>query len=423
MSELYQAVKGMNDVLPPDSSKWGHLEARARASFERHGYREVRTPIVEYSNLFLRSLGDTGDVVEKQMYTFDDRDGRSVTLRPEGTASCVRAYLEHSLHKREPVTRWYYSGPMFRHERAQKGRYRQFYQMGVEAFGEPTPTVDAEQISMLLELFRELGIPDLVAKVNHVGGPEDRPAYRAALVAYFEPHRAELCEDCQRRLDRNPLRVLDCKNPSCQRLAAGAPSILEHLGEASRRHFDGVRAALEALEVRFVVDARLVRGLDYYTGTTFEIVSGDGDVGALGGGGRYDRMVEECGGPPTAAVGFAFGVERAVLSIPAEAASFDPRPDAFLAAHGDAARLACLKLARRLRAEGLRVDLDHRGGSMKSQLKRANALGARTVLVIGDDELARKEVALRDMSAGQQRAVPEAGLLPELRKLLAATGG
>jgi histidyl-tRNA synthetase len=411
----------MNDLLPPDSAKWAFVEGRARAAFERHGYREIRTPLVEYTPLFVRSIGEATDVVEKEMYTFADRDERSLTLRPEGTASCVRAYLEHAVHKKEPVTRWYYSGPMFRHERAQRGRYRQFHQMGIEALGVADAIIDAEQVALLHGLFRELGIGPLDVVVNTVGGPEDRPAYRAALVAYFTPHAAELCPDCQRRLERNPLRILDCKVERCQALAAGAPTIAAHLGEASRAHFQRFIDGLLTLEVPHRVDERLARGLDYYTGTIYEVRASSGDLGAqntLVGGGRYDRLVEEMGGPPMPAVGFAIGIERVVLSLPGEAERFEPRTDVFLVSLGDAARVFCLRAAGVLRGSGYRVDLDHRGGSMKSQMKRADRVRARTVIIVGDDELARQQVSLKDMDSGEQRAIAAAELPSEIRTLV-----
>jgi histidyl-tRNA synthetase len=419
---MLTAVKGMNDLLPPESAKWAHVERRARDLFERHGYREIRTPMVERTALFVRSVGEVTDIVEKQMYTFDDRDETSITLRPEATASVVRAYLEHSVHKKEPVTRWYYMGPMFRRERMQRGRYRQFNQIGVEALGVAEPTIDAEQVAMLHGLFTDLGVERVDALVNNLGGPADRPAYRAALVAYFEPYRAELCEDCQRRLDKNPLRILDCKVPRDKEIAAGAPATIDYLGEASRMHFDGFQAALAAFGVPFRVEPRLVRGFDYYTGTLYELQSSAGDLGAqntLCGGGRYDGLVEELGGPPTPAVGFAMGVERIILTLPGDADSFDPRTDVFLAALGDAARLHCLKLAQALRRAGWRADFDHRGGSMKAQLKRADRVRARAAVIVGDDELAARTVVLKDMSAGAQSVVPEAELAAALHKLLA----
>jgi histidyl-tRNA synthetase len=420
-SRALQAVKGMNDLLPPDSAKWNHVERVARGVFESYGYREVRTPIVEYTPLFVRSIGEATDVVEKEMYTFTDRDGKSLTMRPEGTASAVRALLEHSVLGRSPQTRWYYSGPMFRHERAQKGRYRQFYQMGVEAYGVAEPSLDAEQVAMLHALYVRLGITGLEVVVNSVGGPEDRPAYREALVAYFTPRRAELCPDCQRRLDRNPMRILDCKVPACQAIAEGAPSTIDHLTPASAAHFTGFKAALDALGVPYRVEPRLVRGLDYYTGPVFELRATSGDLGAqntLGAGGRYDRLVEELGGPATPAVGFAFGVERVVLTIPQPAESYELGTEVFLVAQGDAPRLASLRLAQQLRDGGYRVDLDHRGGSFKSQFKRADKSGAKVVLVIGDAELTAGNVMLKDMATGEQRPVALGDAAAELAKLL-----
>jgi len=417
----YRSVKGMNDILAPEIHKWAFVEKRARGVFERHGYSEVRTPMLEHTELFVRSIGEATDVVSKEMYTFEDRDGSSLTLRPEGTAACVRAYLEHSVGKREPVTRWYYAGPMFRRERAQRGRYRQFYQLGVEAFGMAEPSVDAEQIAMLYDLFAALEIPDLSVEINSVGTSEDRPAYLRELVAYLEPHRAELCADCQRRLEKNPLRVLDCKNPSCQALLDGAPRITDHLGEASRAHFDGVRRALDALGVPYAVNPKMVRGLDYYTGTTYEVLARGGDLGAqntLGAGGRYDGLVKDLGGSPTPAVGFALGIERVILSLTAEPESYRKPPDVFLATLGEPARAKALGLARSLRARGFHVEVEHRDASVKSQLKHADRLGARTVLVLGEREVQAGQIVLRDMQAGAQRTLADADLYGELKKLL-----
>jgi histidyl-tRNA synthetase len=421
MSEKQQAVKGMNDILPPDSAKWAFVERRARASFENHGYREVRTPIVEYTPLFVRSIGEATDVVEKEMYTFQDRDEKSLTLRPEGTASAARALLEHSIPAKEPVTRWYYSGPMFRHERAQKGRYRQFYQMGVEAYGVAEPTLDAEQIAMLVGLFQDIGIPHLEVAINNVGGPADRPAYRQALVDYFTPHQATLCADCQRRLGTNPLRILDCKVENDRKLVAGAPTVLDHLSEASKAHFEGVKRALDAMDVVYKVEPRMVRGLDYYTGTVYEVRSTTGELGnqnTLGGGGRYDKMVEEMGGPATPAVGFAFGMERVILSLPGEAETFDAGTDVFFVALGEPARLFCLKQAHELRTRGFRAEIEHRSASMKAQMKRADRLKSRITIIVGDGELASGTVGLRDMKTSEQRSVAHAELVSELKRLL-----
>jgi len=422
-AEKLQAVKGMNDILPPDSAKWNYVERRARVTFENHGYREVRTPVVEYTPLFVRSIGEATDVVEKEMYTFPDRgdEKRLLSLRPEGTAGAARSYLEWSVHQKEPVTRWYYSGPMFRAERPQKGRYRQFYQMGVEAYGVAEPTVDAEQISMLVGLFTDIGITGLETAINNVGGPDDRPRYRQALLAYFTPQKDKLCPDCQRRLQTNPLRILDCKVESDKAIVAGAPTVLEHLSDASKAHFDGLRRALDTLNVAYVVEPRLVRGLDYYTGTVYEVRALGSDLGAqntLGGGGRYDRMIAEMGGPVTPAVGFAFGMERVIMTLSGDAESFEIPVDVFFAAHGEAARFYCLKEAENLRARGFRTEIEHRAASMKAQLKRADKLKARVVVIVGDQELAQQQVVLRDMKSSEQRSIPADDLVPELKRLV-----
>jgi histidyl-tRNA synthetase len=423
MSDRAQAVKGMNDLLPPDSAKWAHVERVARDVFERHGYREIRTPLVEYTPLFVRSIGEATDVVEKEMYTWTDRDGQSITLRPEGTASVVRAYLEHDYDKRDLQQRFYYSGPMFRHERAQKGRYRQFYQLGVEALGVGEATLDAEQVAMLVKIFEQLGVPNLQMAVNSVGGPEDRGAYREKLKAFFEPFRAQLCEDCQRRLERNALRVLDCKKETDQKIARDAPSILDSIGPTWRAHFERFQAALATLEVPFAVDPRLVRGLDYYTGTTFELRETGGELGSqntICGGGRYDRLVEELGGPVVPAVGFAFGIERAVMSMPATAASFERGPDCFVIGIGESAKTYCLRLAARLRAEGFSVELDHKllGDKPSKQAQRAEKRGARVALTVGDNELAARQVAVKVMVTREQTAVAEDALVAALRERL-----
>ncbi len=403
MSEPLKSVRGMNDLLPPESDRWHAFEQGCRSVFDRYGYGEIRTPVLESTSLFARGIGDATDIVEKEMYTFPDRKQRSLTMRPEMTASCVRAYIQHSLHKKEPVTRWYYVAPMFRYERVQAGRYRQFWQVGVEAFGVAEPTLDAEQIAMAYALYTELGVGDLEVVVNSVGGAADRPAYRAALIAFLEPHRAELCADCQRRIDQNPLRVFDCKVPGCQAVVAGAPSVLDHLGDESRTHFDGVRATLEALGVPHRVDARLVRGLDYYTGTVFEMLSNAGGLGAqntLVAGGRYDGLLESLGGPSVPAVGWAAGIERAMLSVPADDDGW--HPDLFLAVRGDEARARAMLLVNQLRAAGLRADLEHRTVGMKAQMKRADKLGARFVVALGDDELASGQVKLKEMATGDE---------------------
>jgi histidyl-tRNA synthetase len=415
-----QSVRGMNDLLPPESAKWRFFEERCRRHFELAGYQEVRTPILEATELFSRSIGEATDVVAKEMYTFSDRKQRSLTMRPEMTASCVRAYIQHAVAKREPVSRWYYSGPMFRYERVQTGRYRQFYQIGVEAFGIAEPTIEAEQIALLWRLYTGLGAGGLEILVNSVGTGEDRPRYRKALLDYLEPRRTSLCADCVRRLAQNPLRVLDCKVEGCQAVVAAAPSVLDYLGDASRAHFDGALAALETLGVPCEIAPRLVRGLDYYTGTVFEILSSSDELGSqstLVAGGRYDRLVESLGGPPTPAVGFALGTERNVLCLPDPPERFVARPDVFVAVHGDRARRRALALVEELRAAGLAAELEHRAVGMKAQFKRADKLGARFVATLGEAEIEAGTVNLRDMESRAERAVAIDALASEIGAL------
>jgi histidyl-tRNA synthetase len=418
--EEIRAVKGMNDVLPPESGRLSRFFEVGRRVLGTYGYGEVVTPIAEYTELFARAVGATTDMVEKEMYTFADRDGRSLSLRPEGTAGAVRAYLQHAVHRAEPVTRWFYAGPMFRHERQQRGRYRQFHQIGAEALGIAEPGIDAEMITMLVDLLAAIGVPSTRARVSSLGCAACRPAYRERLTAWLRPRVAGLCEDCRRRLDHNPLRVLDCKKPGCAAARDGAPSTLDLLCDACRVHLDGVVADLEAQSVPHRLDGTLVRGLDYYTRTAFEIVSDAAELGAqntLVGGGRYDGLVEELGGPRVPAIGFAMGVERALLAIPAEAPP--AAVDVFLVALGEPARRFAIGRARELRAAGLRVDLDHRGGGARRQIKRAAALGARVAAWVGDDELARGCITLKDLRDGSQREVAQADLLAAVRATLA----
>lgn len=407
VAELPQNVKGMNDVLPPEVAKWQFVEEKARQLLDAFAYRELRTPALEYTALFTRTVGEATEVVEKQMYTFEDRDGASVSLRPEGTASAVRAYIARSQWNREPVTRWYYMGPMFRHERAQRGRLRQFHQIGAEVFGLPGPAVDAEMIAMLVALLAQLGLAesDLEVAVNSLGDPDERGAYREKLRAFFSGHVDSLDEFSRRRLDTNPMRILDSKDPKVQELAAGAPILLDVLGEKSRQHFDSVCRHLADLGVKPSLDPRLVRGLDYYTGTIFEIKAKVGDLGAqntVAGGGRYDRLVSSLGGPEIPAMGFGLGVERVLLAMTAPAESFDPGLVLYVAALGEPARAFALPLVHRMRLAGISIELEHREVGLKAQLKRADALRARLALIIGDNELATGKLVLRDLARREQ---------------------
>jgi histidyl-tRNA synthetase len=406
---IYRAVKGMNDILPDEIGRWQHLEQTFRSMAERHCYREVRTPIVEPTVLFTRSIGEATDIVEKEMYSFE-RHGDALTIRPEGTASAVRAYVEHHVNQKEPVTRWYYGGPMFRGERPARGRYRQFHQLGCELFGDPGPVCDAEMIDMLHGFFTELGIHQLEVVLNSLGSPETRPRYRQVIVDHLTPHKDRLSEDSQRRLTTNPLRILDSKDPKDIEALDGVPSILDVLLEEDRAHFDALRGHLDRLGTPYRVDPTLVRGLDYYTRTLFEIRSDAGEVGAqnaLGGGGRYDLLVQELGGASTPAIGFALGVERILLAMEVPKAAVTNI--VAIAPMGAKAAGEALVLARELRARGLQVDLDGRGGasaSLKSMLRRANAQGARLCLVVGESELEAGQVQVKDLHAREQELVP-----------------
>jgi histidyl-tRNA synthetase len=423
MADVPPGVKGMNDILPPEVSKWQFLEEKARGVLEAFAFRELRTPVLEYTPLFVRSVGEVTDVVEKQMYTFDDRDGRSVSLRPEGTASAVRAYVERAQWNKEPVTRWYYLGPMFRHERAQRGRLRQFHQVGAELFGVAEPSADAEMIAMLGTMLVDFGLPAGAIEVtlNSLGEPEERAAYREALRGYFAAHHERLDEDARRRLETNPLRILDSKNPEVVVVNAGAPVLLDHLGAGSRARFARVRELLDTLGVRYQVDPRLVRGLDYYTATIFEIKTDAGDLGAqntICGGGRYDRLVASLGGPSIPAIGFGLGIERALLAITEPAESFEPAVSVFFAPMDADALAYALPIAHRLRVAGIRVDIEHRPVNLKTMLKRADKLRARLAVIIGTNEIASGKLSVKDLAHGTQSEVSAADLESKVHQLL-----
>jgi histidyl-tRNA synthetase len=394
------SVKGFHDVLPGESARWTWIEQSARDLLAGYGYAEIRLPIVERTELFSRSIGDTTDIVEKEMYTFDDRDGSSLTLRPEGTAALVRAYVEHALAQREPVSKLYYLGPMFRRERPQKGRLRQFHQIGVEAIGRDDAAIDAEVLLLLHDLLVALHIRDPRIELNSLGCNTCRPAYRDLLRAYGESRRAALCENCARRLERNPLRLLDCKVPSCREATEDAPLMLDHLCGPCKQHFDAVRAVLEREQVGYTLNPRMVRGLDYYCRTAFEVVAeGLGSQNAVGGGGRYDGLVKELGGPDAPGIGFALGVERLVLSMDEHPDAQQLPPEIFLAPLGVAAEDEAMHVAHRWRREGLRVEMASGARSLKSQMRSADKTGAPFVLILGEDELAAGAATVRDMVA------------------------
>ena len=394
------SVKGFHDILPDESARWSWIEGCAREQFSRYNFCELRIPIVERTELFSRSIGETTDIVEKEMYTFSDRDGSSLTLRPEGTASVVRAYVEHALNQREPVSKLFYFGPMFRRERPQKGRLRQFSQIGAEVIGRDDAGADAEVLLLLYDLLEALHVRGARVQLNSLGDAQCRPAYRAALQAFGHAHFVQLCENCQRRLDRNPLRLLDCKDPGCHAATAAAPLMLDYLCAPCRAHFDAVRAILSREGLEPELNARMVRGLDYYCRTAFEVVAeGLGAQNAVGGGGRYDVLVKALSGPDVPGIGFALGVERLILSMAVHPAAAAQPPEIFLAPLGAAAEAEAMHLAHRWRRDGLRVETGGAGRSLKSQMRLADRVGARYVCIVGEDELAARALSVRDMTA------------------------
>jgi histidyl-tRNA synthetase len=422
MSESIQPVRGMNDVLPDESAAWQRLERVARETFAEYGYREVRLPLLERTELFKRSIGEFTDIVEKEMYTFEDRGGESLTLRPEATAGVVRACISNGLLHNQRQKVWC-MGPMFRYERPQKGRYRQFHQIDVEALGFPGPDVDAEIILLTARMWRRLGLRGLTLNLNSLGTPESRRDYRVKLVAYFQEHLAELDEDSRRRLDGNPLRILDSKNPSLADVIEGAPRLTDNLDDESAAHFARLRSHLDAAGIPYVINPRLVRGLDYYSRTVFEWVTTDlGSQDAVCSGGRYDGLVAQLGGDPVPAIGWALGEERIVeLMRLQQLVADEGRPDVYLVLAGDAADALGLGLAEQLRdaVPGLKVEANCGGGSFKSQLKRADRSGAHFAVIVGDDEAARQVAALKPLRDGSaQREVALAELGNELQQAL-----
>src|SRR5512147_2921350 len=411
-----QAIKGVKDILPADIPAWQHIEATARRLFEDYGFSEIRVPVFEYTELFARSIGASTDIVEKEMYTFEDRDGKKITLRPEGTAGVVRAFIEHKLYAESQLVKLYYLGPMFRHERPQKGRYRQFYQIGAEALGTDHPYVDIEVLAMLHALFARLGITGLSLQINSLGDGACRGAYREALKTYLSGKLPALCADCNRRYETNPLRVLDCKVDADK--FSDSPVMLDFLCDPCRDHFKTVEAGLRKLGVPFEVNPRLVRGLDYYTRTTFELVMGHmGAQNTVAAGGRYDSLVREIGGPATPGIGFALGVERAISLMDTRNVVF-PRPSLFIAALGPDAVALVLPLVHGLKSSGVRVDTDYAGGSLKSQMKKADRSGSCYTLIIGEQEMKEGKAVLRNMQTKEQDLTALEGIVETLRSRL-----
>ncbi|MGB5472281.1 MAG: histidine--tRNA ligase [Gammaproteobacteria bacterium] len=422
MSKTIQAVRGMNDILPGDTTAWQYLEAVLREVVHAYGYREIRLPVVEKTELFKRSIGEITDIVEKEMYTFEDRNGDSLTLRPEGTAGCVRACMEHGLLYNQ-VQRLWYAGPMFRHERPQKGRYRQFHQIGVEAFGMASPDIDAEMIFMSARIWQRLGIGQTVLQLNSLGTLAARASYRTALLEYLQSRANDLDEDSRRRLDGNPLRVLDSKNPAMQGVIEAAPSLADYLDDESRQHFDGLCSLLDAAGIDYVLNPRLVRGLDYYSKTVFEWVTDQlGAQGTICAGGRYDGLVEYLGGRPTPAFGFAIGLER-LHALLLAGKTRQPEADLhfYLVLSGVQGMQRGMVYAEELRTAEprLRVETNCGGGSFKSQFKRADRSGAAYALVIGDEEAAQQAVVIKPLrDTAEQFAVPQQQLKERLRDML-----
>ncbi|RKL68574.1 histidine--tRNA ligase [Salipaludibacillus neizhouensis] len=408
----YRIPRGTQDILPEQSRKWQFIEQKIHDLCNRYNYKEIRTPVFEQTELFARGVGDTTDIVQKEMYTFDDRGGRSLTLRPEGTASTVRSFVENKMHgwADQPV-KLYYVGPMFRYERPQSGRMRQFVQFGVEAMGSADPAVDAEVIGLSMDFYRELGLSNLKLVVNSLGDKESRNNHRNALIEHFEPRISEFCADCQQRLEKNPLRILDCKQDNDHELMATAPSILDYLNEDSTDYFKLVQQYLADMDIRFEVDPTLVRGLDYYNNTAFEIMidgEGFGAITTLCGGGRYNGLVEDIGGPTTPGIGFALSIERLLMALEVQEISLpiEEGLDAYLVTMGEQAKAVSPKLLHGLRSKGLAVDGDYIGKKMKAQMKAADRQKAEFVLLLGDDELAEDNIMVKEMATGEQKQVP-----------------
>jgi histidyl-tRNA synthetase len=412
---VMKGIRGFKDILPGEVEKWQYVEGEARRVFGLFGFLELRIPLLEKTELFARSIGESTDIVGKEMYTFPDRDGDSLTLRPEATTSIMRAYLEHGLDVKEPVGKYYFIGPMFRYERPQKGRYRQFHQIDAEILGVQEAQADAELLVMLMRFLGGLALKNLNLQINSLGDPACRGPYRDEIQKFLRSKSEKLCEDCQRRLETNPLRVFDCKKEECQAQLSGAPVVLDFLCPDCRRHFEQVKSLLDELHLPYAVNPRMVRGLDYYTRTAFEVVAGDlGAQNSVCGGGRYDGLAEEIGGPSVPAIGFAIGVERLVMLLPEEK-NYLRYPDVFLAALGEEAQRKGFSLAQELRDAGIWVEIDYEGKSLKSQMRKADRLKAPRVVILGEEELKKNKVVFRDMATKAQEEVPLAEVLEKIK--------
>lgn len=398
---ITRAPKGTEDLLPKESFRWQFLEEKFKNIAKLYGYKEIRVPTFEHTELFERGVGDTTDVVEKQMYTFLDKGGRSVTLRPEGTASVCRSYLENNLYQDALPLKMWYELPCFRYENKQKGRLREFHQFGVEVFGSKGPMIDAEVVSFAMEFLKGAGLSDMSVNVNSIGCPECRAKYNEALKDYLRPHLAELCDTCKSRFDRNPLRILDCKSPVCGEIVKNAPRLLDYICDDCREHFEGFLKSLEALGIEYNIDSGIVRGLDYYTKTVFEIISGGFTVC---GGGRYDGLIEEFGGDKTPAIGFGLGIERLLLRLLEQGVEIpkSDNPEIYIVPLGEAAKAEAQKLVFMLRRGGIAAETDYMGRGLKPQMKYADKIGAKYTLVLGDDEINTGKIRIKNMQSGNE---------------------
>jgi len=416
---LTNAPKGTKDILPDQIHKWHYVEEQWKDICRRYGFKEVRTPVFEHTELFTRGIGDTTDVVQKEMYTFEDHGGRSITLKPEGTSPAVRAFIEHKQYAEVQPTKIQYITPCYRYEKPQSGRLREFHQFGIEVFGTPNMMADAEVISLGYDFLTSLGITEIELRINSVGCPECRKKHRAALREFLTPKYDELCDTCKTRFDKNPMRILDCKSPVCQELVQGAPMMIDYLCDDCKDAFQQLQDNLKAMEIPFTVDPGIVRGLDYYTKTAFEFVTTKiGAQGTVCGGGRYDHLIEEVGGPPIPGVGFGLGIERLLLLMEANDAHFPEHDklDVFIAVMGDVAKAYGLKLCRELRAKGLSAEMDTLARNIKNQFKYANRLNAKYTVVLGDNEMAEGVAAVKDMAAQEQHNVKFEDLYEVLSK-------
>lgn len=418
---MIKSIKGVKDLLPEETPRWRFIEEATRRWASRYGFHEIRIPIFEVTTLFARSIGASTDIVEKEMYTFQDRDGTSLTLRPEGTAGTVRAYIEHNRAALPIPQKYFYFGPMFRHERPQAGRLRQFHQFGVESLGMSDPRADVEVMSLLWRILAELGLPGLTLEINNLGYTGDRDVYRPHLVSYLKQHESQLCANCRRRIEANPLRVLDCKNPECRAITETAPRLADSLSDGARSYFVQVLAGLDAIKIPYSLNHRLVRGLDYYNLTTFEVTATNlGAQNAVGAGGRYDGLIETLGGPPTPAVGFALGLERMALLLPETEVEKIPKDvTVYVAGFGSYGAVGGLTALEELRLTGLRAVSDFRSTTLKTHLRQADRLGCRFTLIIGDDEVAKGIAVLRDMETKVQHDVHLSSLRLQIPSYLA----